>query len=214
LHPRGGEGIPVSQIVLAHRSAGGGVEFMSTIARDMSTIKALEAKLREEAATDELTGLFNRRHFMERFDAALHSARRRSHPLSFALCDLDGFKQINDRYGHLFGDNVLKEVGQVLADEVRGEDLVGRYGGDEFCMMFPHVSAEQATACLERIRSRVSRLRFATADGPAVLTVTFGIVDLAPTHLNAQDLIEAADKALYRAKAAGRNRIETDVPIR
>lgn len=103
LSPRQGEPIPVSQIVLAHRKAEGAVEFMSTIARDISQIKALEAQLRNEASIDDLTGLFNRKHFMERFSAALHSARRRGHLLSFALCDLDGFKHINDAHGHQLG---------------------------------------------------------------------------------------------------------------
>jgi diguanylate cyclase (GGDEF)-like protein/PAS domain S-box-containing protein len=208
LHPRHGASIPVSQIVLAHRKAEGQVDFMSTIARDISTIKALESRLREEAATDDLTGLFNRKHFMERFSAALHSARRRGHLLSFALCDLDGFKQINDRHGHLLGDQVLRAVGEVLQHELRGEDLVGRYGGDEFCMMFPHVAAADAAACLERIRHRVAQLAFPTMDGEVGVTMTAGIVDLDGAIETEGMLIESADQALYRAKAGGRNRIE------
>lgn len=208
LHPRNGASIPVSQIVLAHRKAEGQIEFMSTIARDISTIKALESRLREEAATDDLTGLFNRKHFMERFSAALHSARRRGHLLSFALCDLDEFKQVNDRHGHLLGDQVLRVVGEVLHSEIRGEDLVGRYGGDEFCMMFPHVSASDAAVCLERIRHRIAQLAFPTTDGVVRITMTAGIVDLDGASVTEEMLIESADQALYRAKAAGRNRIE------
>jgi diguanylate cyclase (GGDEF)-like protein/PAS domain S-box-containing protein len=208
LHPRAGAALPVSQIVLAHRKPEGEVEFMSTIVRDISTIKALEARLREEAATDDLTGLFNRRHFMERFSAALHSARRRGHLLAFALCDLDGFKQINDNHGHPIGDQVLRAVGEVLASEIRGEDLVGRYGGDEFCMMFPHVSAADAAICVERVRERIAALAFPTAAGEVGVTMTAGIVDLDGANVTEPMLIEAADQALYRAKAAGRNRIE------
>lgn len=211
VHPRQGASLPVSQIVLAHRKPGGEVEFMSTIARDISIIKALESRLREEAATDDLTGLFNRKYFMERFSAALHSARRRGHLLSFALCDLDGFKQINDRYGHLLGDQVLRAVSTILDSEIRGEDLVGRYGGDEFCMMFPHVAAADAAVCLERIRHRVAQLAFPTAAGEIGVTMTVGIVDLSGGSASEDAMIESADQALYRAKASGRNKIEIGI---
>lgn len=213
LHPRQGRPLPVSQIVLAHRKPGGQVEFMSTIARDISTIKALEARLREEAATDDLTGLFNRKHFMERFSATLHSARRRGHLLSFALCDLDSFKQINDVHGHLLGDQVLRAVGEILLSEIRGEDLVGRYGGDEFCMMFPHVAAADAAVCLVRIRKRIAQLAFTTTAGEVGVTMTFGIVDLGGGSTSEEAMIESADQALYRAKAAGRDRIEIGIPL-
>jgi len=208
LQPRAGNPIYVSQIVLAHRKPEGEVEFMSTIAKDISTIKALEARLREEASMDDLSGLFNRRHFLERFRAAVHAARRRGHSLSFALCDLDNFKQINDGYGHAAGDQVVKAVSTILIEEIRGEDLVGRYGGDEFCMMFPHASAAQAVVCLERIRQRVSELQFKIGDAQFSITVTCGVADFTEAHLNEEMLIESADQALYVAKTAGRNRIE------
>jgi diguanylate cyclase (GGDEF)-like protein/PAS domain S-box-containing protein len=208
LKPRTGEPIQVSQIVLAHRRPEGQVEFMSTIARDITTIKNMEARLREEAATDELTGLFTRRHFMERLRALLRAANRRHHAFSFALCDLDGFKQINDQYGHLVGDQVLKAVGVILQEEIRGEDIVGRYGGDEFYVAFPQVPASQALACLERIRSRVGQLQFLEGEAKFSVSMTCGIVDLKAEYLDDQMLINAADQALYRAKAAGRDRIE------
>lgn len=201
LQPRQGEPIQVSQIVLAHRRPEGAVEFMSTIARDITTIKKLEARLREEATTDSLTGLFNRRHFMERLSALLHAAQRRHQPLSFALCDLDDFKQINDKHGHLVGDQVLQAVAAILHDEIRGEDIVGRYGGDEFYVAFPQATSTQASVCLERIRHRVSQLRFLEGDQQFTVSMSSGIADLAPTHLNEGQLIEAADQSLYRAKA-------------
>jgi diguanylate cyclase (GGDEF)-like protein/PAS domain S-box-containing protein len=207
LQPRTGAAIPVSQIILSHRNPDGSIEFMSTIARDITTIKALEARLQLEAATDELTGLFNRRHFMERLRASLHSARRRGHLLSFALCDLDGFKQINDRHGHPVGDLVLQSVGKILSEEIRGEDIVGRYGGDEFCMVFPHVSAKEASICLERIRRRVGALKFLEGDSAFSITMTFGVVDRDESHVSEDLLIEEADRALYRAKASGRDRV-------
>ncbi|MEO8000941.1 MAG: diguanylate cyclase [Arenimonas sp.] len=208
LQPRTGEAIPVSQIVLAHRRPEGQVEFMSTIAKDITTIKALEAKLRLEASTDELSGLFNRRHFMERLRASMHSARRRGFQLSFAICDLDGFKQINDQYGHQVGDKVLKAVAAILLEEIRGEDVVGRYGGDEFCMMFSHVSAAEAISCLERIRQQVSQLTFTVGEALFSLTMTFGIADYDHSDETEERLIETADQALYVAKTAGKNRIE------
>lgn len=207
LQPRNGAPIQVSQIVLAHRRPEGAVEFMSTIARDITTIKKMEARLREEATTDSLTGLFNRRHFMERLRALLHAAQRRRQPLSFALCDLDDFKHINDSHGHLVGDQVLQSVAAILHDEIRGEDIVGRYGGDEFYVAFPQVSSTQASACLERIRSRVGKLRFLEGDQQFSTSMSCGIVDLEPSHVNEDLLIEAADQALYRAKATRKTQL-------
>lgn len=107
-----------------------------------------------------------------------------------------------------WGDDVLRAVGDILRSEGRGEDLVGRYGGDEFCMMFPHVTAVDAAVGLERIRHKVAQLQFPTAHGVAAVTLTTGIVDLAGTHVSEEQMIAAADQALYRAKAAGRNRVE------
>jgi diguanylate cyclase (GGDEF)-like protein/PAS domain S-box-containing protein len=207
LKPRSGDPIQVSQILLAHRRPGGSVEFMSTIARDITKIKEMEARLREEAATDALTGLLNRRHFMERLRSLLHSAQRRHQPLSFALCDLDGFKQINDRHGHLVGDQVLKAVAAILHDEIRGEDIVGRYGGDEFYVAFPQVPSRQSLACLERIRGRVGKLVFLEGDKQFSITMTCGLVDLKPEHTTEDALIDAADQALYQAKAEGKDRV-------
>lgn len=207
IRPRSGEPVPVSQIVLAHRKPEGGIEFMSTIARNIATIKALEARLREEASTDELTGLFNRRHFMERFRAAAHSALRRGHPLSFAICDVDGFKAINDQYGHAAGDNAIRAVANVLREEARGEDLVGRFGGDEFCVLFEHASAEQAAKALDRFRTRVAALRLSSADQIFTVTLTVGVAQLAAGDAGVETVMEAADRALYLAKAAGRNQV-------
>lgn len=91
---------------------------------------------------------------------------------------------------------------------IRGEDIAGRYGGDEFCMMFPHASAAQTAICLERIREKVAQLRFMTGDADFSITVTFGVADFVEAHLDEDMLIDAADQALYVAKTTGRNRIE------
>lgn len=208
LQPRRGSPIPVSQTVLAHRIGDGRVEFMSTIARNITTIKALEARLREEAATDPLSGLLNRRHFMERFRTAVQSARRRGHPLSFAFCDLDNFKGINDRYGHAAGDQAIKAVAAILQQGVRCDDLVARYGGDEFCMMFAHSTAQQAAEAIERIRQAIVAHTIECGDDRFSITITVGVAELAPGEGDVESLMEAADRAMYFAKLAGRNQVQ------
>jgi diguanylate cyclase (GGDEF)-like protein len=164
-----------------------------------------EVKLRQLANYDELTGVLRRRRFMERLDEAVASARRYGHPLALALCDVDDLKPINDVRGHAVGDRCLSAFAATLTGAVRATDFVGRYGGDEFVVAFPHTKAADAAAALERARSAAAR-RAAASDLPR-LTATFGVVDLSPEHADAAQLLAAADAALYRGKALGRDRI-------
>lgn len=138
----------------------------------------------------------------------MQSAQRRGHALSFAFCDLDGFKGINDRFGHAAGDQAIRAVAEVLREEIRGDDLAGRYGGDEFCLMFPHATAAQATVGLERIREKIADLDLATGDARYTVTVTIGVAELASRDQDVERLMEAADRALYAAKQSGRDRIK------
>lgn len=183
---------------------------------DISEIKALQEALRDASIRDGVTGLYNRTHFVERLNAATHLALRHDLPLSFCMFDIDHFKQVNDTYGHVVGDDVIRVVGAAVAAEVRAEDVGARYGGDEFCIMFEGTPASGAATCLERIKARVENTPFFGKDGQRFsTTLSFGVSDLADRSV--PELIEAADRALYEAKSRGRSRIVVDTyarPIR
>ena len=175
---------------------------------DLTERKKMEQRLSKEALTDPLTGLANRRHFNQRLDAALTTSKLGGSRLTLCVGDLDFFKQINDRYGHSEGDQVLITIANLLRDGVRQSDCVARIGGDEFCMLFPYTSAAEVEKLLERVQSRLGSVCFGlSANVPFSVSATFGIAELLPSHGGANDLFEAADQALYRAKALGRNRI-------
>jgi diguanylate cyclase (GGDEF)-like protein len=159
------------------------------------------------AAVDPLTGLFNRRYFLSRLDEEVERARRQASPLTVMMLDVDGFKQLNDRLGHLVGDAVLRVVGDVLRRSVRLFDVCARQGGDEFAILMPGSSPENSRQIAERIREGVEDSR--PAGGPwsddLRLTTSIGIATFANT--TAEDLIDRADQALYAAKRQGKNRV-------
>jgi len=155
---------------------------------------------------DPLSGLYNRRHFLNQLEMAVAAAHRYEHALSLCLCDLDDFKQVNDTYGHRAGDEVIKQFGKVILQEIRADDFAGRYGGDEFCIALSHTSADTARDVLERIRSRLEGLAFRDDGGKYFqVSATFGVADLDKERPSRDVLIESADQALYRAKGAGQN---------
>jgi len=176
---------------------------------DISEIKALQEALRDASIRDGITGLYNRTHFVERLSAATHLAVRHDLPLSFCMFDIDHFKQVNDTYGHVVGDEVIRAVGTAVSAEIRAEDVGARYGGDEFCVMFEGTPAASAATCLERIKARVENTPFFGKDGRRFsTTLSFGVSDLADRSV--PGLIESADRALYEAKSRGRSRIIVD----
>lgn len=173
---------------------------------DVSTQIESELKLHQLANYDELTGVMRRRRFMERLDDAFRSARRYGHPLALAIGDLDDLKPINDAHGHAGGDRCLAAFASVLTGAVRATDSVGRYGGDEFVVAFPHTRAQDAVSCLERVRKNLAqRVR---ALGLPPFTATFGVVELDASYADVAQFVGAADAALYRGKSAGRDRVE------
>ena len=163
----------------------------------------LVERLFEAVRTDLLTGLVNRQGFDERFEVELERARRSAQPMALVLADIDGFKELNDRFGHPAGDIALTAVGRLASGAVRTIDTMARIGGDEFAAILPATGAEGAFELAERLRDGVPHLRNGYGEP---LTMSFGIVEF-PLHGQTREaLVRAADRALYQAKGLGRNR--------
>ena len=168
-------------------------------------LRARGVALERLARRDELTGLGNRRELAEALERELAHRERYGGDLSVALIDVDHFKLVNDRFGHLAGDEVLRRIGHELTQGRRRVDVVGRFGGEEFLIVLPQTSLQGAQAALEAVRERVARLDL--ADVAHAVTVSCGIATAAPGQLTLESLVGAADRALYAAKAGGRNRV-------
>lgn len=169
-----------------------------------------EDRLQQTSVTDALTGLANRRHFTQRVDIELKRRDRYASPLSILLVDVDSLKSINDRWGHHAGDAALRRVADALRATCRTTDLPARYGGDEFMVLAPGTSPSEALELAERLRRALDRE--AEARGPAPHPrVSVGIAGAGPQS-GAAELLEAADQALYEAKAAGRDRAVVSRP--
>jgi diguanylate cyclase (GGDEF)-like protein len=163
--------------------------------------------VQRQAITDDLTGLVNRRRFKEALEAEVERARSFGEPLAIILADLDDFKRINDMFGHQVGDVVLRSFADLLRSHVRDVDVPGRIGGEEFAILLPGTDAGEAATVAERMRHSLGGMRLPDSDGQAVqMTSSFGIAQLG-TSDSADDLLRAADEALYRAKSEGKNRI-------
>ena len=156
--------------------------------------------------TDSLTRLANRRFFIDFLEKAMAFAKRHEQPLSVIMADLDNFKSLNDTYGHQAGDQVLVAFGQVMQASIRQEDLAARFGGEEFILMLPGTTIEDATILAERLRESLENLAFPPLT--TRVTASFGIAQYRPDD-TFETLVKRADEALYAAKAAGRNRVMT-----
>ena len=178
-------------------------------AQVIETTKADNARLEVLAHTDPLTQVLNRRALTVRLASELERARRYDSVITLLMVDLDHFKAVNDTYGHLVGDEVLREVATLLQNEIRSVDVVARYGGEEFVVVLPETSLAGATTFAERIREHVSMTPFAgSLVEPLKLTASIGVSSYPSTAVNTvDDLFARADEALYRAKAEGRNRV-------
>ncbi|MEW5995033.1 MAG: GGDEF domain-containing protein, partial [Candidatus Zixiibacteriota bacterium] len=172
-------------------------------------------ELEEMSYTDNLTGLANRRYFAKRLTEEINRARRYSRRLALIFFDLDELKTTNDRFGHLAGDSVLQQVGQILRSNVRSIDIVARYGGDEFCIIMPEADFTTCSRFMERLRSQVASWKFALegASEPVSCTISQGGA-LFPDHAETPEkLIHAADMALLKAKESGRNGLVIFEPV-
>jgi len=170
---------------------------------------------RELVNRDELTGLFNRRHFFERLEREIYRANRYDRPLSLLMIDIDHFKNYNDSFGHLRGDKVLKRLAKVLDLSLRKADLLARYGGEEFLVLLPETCKDKAAMVAEKLRAQVATQDF-NDDAPGLpnvrLTITVGIAAMPDDTNDALHLLDLTDKALYFGKAKGRNQVCTQVP--
>jgi diguanylate cyclase (GGDEF)-like protein len=168
-------------------------------------LESTNARLKETSFKDDVTGLYNRRFFSLRLEEELSRYRRFNHPVSVVLLDLDGFKAVNDDYGHSVGDETLRDVAQILMKHSRGINVVSRYGGDEFAVLLVETSKAGARLYADRIREVVSKYPFSHGK---VITASFGVASLPDDEAGtAEDLFRAADEALYTAKRAGKNQV-------
>lgn len=170
----------------------------------------LEQRIMRLARTDYLTGLLNRRAFMERLESEYSRARRENKPLSLIIMDIDHFKSVNDSYGHQAGDLILQELAAIITKSCRLYDFIGRYGGEEFIVCLPGTDKVNAVVTAERMRAAVENMKKYIPDRDVVVKITasFGVASFQPGEdTNIDKLINKADDALYRAKGEGRNRV-------
>jgi diguanylate cyclase (GGDEF)-like protein len=189
----------------------GGIYYF--ISRLLRKINEAQRKLVQLATIDDLTQLFNRRYFFERFNQEMERAKRYQRPLSCLILDIDHFKHVNDTYGHLSGDQVLIDIAQILINNCRQSDLAGRYGGEELIILLLETDSPGAMIIAERIREMIEQHQ--TVDDRREIirvTVSMGVVSLTGPELEKMDknerIVQYADDALLQAKKDGRNRIE------
>jgi diguanylate cyclase (GGDEF)-like protein/PAS domain S-box-containing protein len=162
-------------------------------------------KVREQALTDPLTGVYNRRYFFEMANREIEQARQSGQELGLILMDLDHFKLVNDTYGHLAGDQVLAQLAQIMRQQVRSSDVICRYGGEEFAILLPEINIKGVIQVAERVHHEIFQARVKSRKGEVKVTVSMGVVMLDEQTAAIEDLLHQADRALYAAKLAGRN---------
>ncbi|MGY6564414.1 MAG: GGDEF domain-containing protein [Halomonadaceae bacterium] len=179
--------------------------------RDITEQKRLELRLRQLSRTDELTGLFNRRYFMQRLLQELARYRRYGRPTSVVLFDFDHFKRINDTHGHPAGDQVLVKVSKLLRERLRTNDIPARLGGEEFALLLPETDLEEAVGVAEKVRQMVLEQEFTSEEGHRFeASITCGVSAFHGTEETVEAILHRADQNLYQGKRTGRNRVIAD----
>lgn len=174
----------------------------------LHTLETQVRDLQENSLHDDLTGLFNRRGLLVRAEAEIAKASRHNEPMGLLVFDIDHFSSINDKYGHLVGDVVLKAIASTLSKTLRSYDCLARLGGDEFCVLLPYTTKTEATLVAEKIREAVAETSIQTQAGPISASVSIGLTCLSNRQDTFDSLFEAADTALYTAKGEGRNNVQ------
>jgi len=167
----------------------------------------LYRKVQDLTITDVLTSVYCRRYFLERFSEELKRSKKNKLNLTFLMIDIDNFKQFNDRYGHLVGDAILRQVAKTITLAVRQIDFIGRYGGEEISVVLAETTKDQASFAAERIRQAIMQEVIKVYDEELKVTVSIGVSTFPDNALTMQDLIEMADQALYLAKETGKNKV-------
>lgn len=196
----------LGQLYLSNVAVIGALLFFGALRDRMLEVSAVAERMRTLADTDSLTELPNRRRFEHALGEELERARRYDMPLSLVVFDLDDFKRINDTHGHDAGDFALVAVCQTVSPRLRAHDFFGRWGGKEFVVMAPHVPLREGVRLAERIRQDLKSLRLGVS---AELSASFGVATARPED-DLVSLVKRADNALYRAKKAGKNRVESE----
>ncbi len=183
------------------------VQYIYILVQDVTDIADYEKKLTEINNRDGLTGLYNRMYLNIQLDDEVNRLKRYGRKFSLIMLDIDHFKAINDNYGHLCGDQVLRNISGLLGKHKRAVDVIARYGGEEFCCLLPETSLEEAEIVAERIRTTVEKAVFLYEDSNINVTVSLGLTEAKDPSLSLEDILKKADDALYQAKKGGRNQV-------
>jgi diguanylate cyclase (GGDEF)-like protein len=175
--------------------------------RLLQKLRTTEDELKLLANEDYLTGLHNRRRFLELAETEWERARRLQYPLTMLMVDVDHFKIINDTYGHAAGDAALQHLAQILRQELRIYDMIGRFGGEEFAVLLPDTDAEAGFIIAERILTKISASSFLFCGNEITMTVSIGLAFNFVNYTGLEDLLVSADQAMYTAKDKGRNQV-------
>lgn len=179
----------------------------TALQQQLSEVQTLQSLLTQQVNSDPLTGLYNRRYLTETMGRELARCMREGQPLSVLMIDIDHFKVVNDTYGHQAGDEVLKQLGAILVQEVRGSDLACRYGGEEFLVLFPNMPLSAAGVRAEQYRQKVEAAILGFGEFQINTRLSIGVAGFPGHATTPEGLIQAADRALYEAKRQGRNRV-------
>ena len=183
------------------------------VARDISERKQMEDRLTAMSRTDGLTGVCSRNYFMDKSQALIEVMKRYERPASMLMADLDHFKHINDNYGHQVGDMALIAFTNACRQEIRESDVLGRLGGEEFCIMLPETSLESAQVLAERIRKATADIEIPFGNDKIRFTVSIGLVELGTNEQSLDSVLRRADLAMYQAKERGRNQVVTSIKL-
>jgi diguanylate cyclase (GGDEF)-like protein/PAS domain S-box-containing protein len=196
----------VTQLEQAHEQL---LDALAELASSKQQLEVRNDELQNLASRDPLSGCLNRRAFFGGLEVMFRDARQKGRNLACIICDGDWFKSINDNYGHAVGDLVIAAIGRILSDSVRHSDLVCRYGGEEFCVAMPGMSDQGAVMLAERLRARIEAECAASIPAlqGAKMTASFGVSSMTSRPQSGLQLVDQADRALYAAKRAGRNRV-------